>query len=186
MNLPLLSRWWQWLLLTLLLPIATFAQNPNVEIYQARVVMKGGERFRGTLADVTDEFIYLTNERGRRYADRIPLTLVRKVVVRRQNKNNVLITGAIIGGLVTGYLSNESLQRNQTRSSITYGLTLTFAVAGGAAAGLLLSSAIGNITSKTIRPLGSVSPEINLFRQLEPFSIHYQQELFNRLPQNNQ
>jgi hypothetical protein len=173
------------MLLTVLLPIGAIAQNPEIEVYQARVVMKTGSRFRGTLADVTDESIYLTNERGRHYSDQIPLALVRKVVIRRLSKKNVLITGASIGGLVTGYLSYQSLQKNQTRSPVTYGLTLTFAIAGGAALGLLLSSTIGNITSKVIRPLDPISPETSLFRQLEPFSIRYQQELFNRLPQRN-
>ncbi len=146
--------------------------------------MKDGSRFRGLLVNITDSYLYLGNEHHRRGSP-IPLDGIRKVVIHRQSKKNALISGAIIGGLLTGYLSNKSLQKNQPSTPVTYGLTLTFAAAGGAAAGLLVGSAIGNLTSRVIRPRDVNNPEISLYNQLEPFTTRYQQDLINRLPTYN-
>lgn len=86
-----------------------------------------------------------------------------------------------------GYVTNQALQRNQPpRSSITYGLTLTFAAACGAAVGALAGSTIHNVTtSRTIRPTNNGDASLSLYRQLEPFSARFQQDFINRLPKNN-
>ena len=94
----------------------------------------------------------------------------------------MLITGAIVGALAIGYLANQSLLANPARSPIAHGLTVTFAAAGGAAAGLLLGSAVSRVNRKVVRPLDQGSPEASLVQQLEPFSLRYQQDILNRLP----
>jgi hypothetical protein len=164
-----------------LFSIETFAQEPLVEEYRVRIVTKEGNRFRGVLDEVTDSQLYVET-RPQHWRRRIPLSAVRKVVIRRENKKTVLITGAVIGALIVGFISNESLRQNPARSPVAYGLTLAFASAGGATAGLILSSAIGNVSSRVIRPLDPANPEGSLRRQLEPFSVEYQQDLLNRLP----
>jgi len=164
------------------LSVTLQAQQPVVDAYQVRVVTKGGNRARGILDEVTDRHLYIG--RAHRRGEQILLSDIRKVVIRRAGRKGELITGALIGGLAVGYLSNESLQKNQPRSPVWYGLTLAFATAGGAAGGLVLGSAISNLTSRVIRPLDPANPERSLFRQLEPFSVIYQQDVLNRLPQN--
>lgn len=158
------------------------AQPPKVEAYRARVVTQAGKRVRGTLDEITNGYLYVSSKHTGYQEEEIPLGEIRKVVIHRVNKKSALISGAVIGGLVTGFLSNESLQKSQTSSPITYGLTLTFAAAGGAAAGLVLGSAIGNLTSRIIRPRDRINPGLSLFYQLEPFTVRYQQNLINRLP----
>jgi len=125
--------------------------------------------------DVDDTYLYLRDER-------IPLAQIRKVVIRSNNNKSMLVSGAIVGGLAIGYLANQSLRTNQARSPVSYGLTLTFAAAGGAAVGLLLGSAVSRINRKVIRPLNQGSPETSLVRQLEPFTLRYQEDILNRLP----
>lgn len=166
------------------------SQQLKVSVYRAKVITKEGKRFRGTLEYITEEYLYVSDQNKKRssdfiYHEEIPTDLIRKVVIRRVNKKSAIITGASIGGLVTGYLGNESLKRNRPSNSVAYGLTLTFAAAGGAAAGLLLGSAVGNLTNRVVRPLDSANPGVSLFRQLEPFSTRYQQDFIDRLPQNN-
>ncbi|GAB4010676.1 hypothetical protein GCM10028808_22260 [Spirosoma migulaei] len=114
---------------------------------------------------------------------RIPFANIQKVVIRRKSKKNALISGAIVGGLLTGYVANQSLQKNPVRGPVIYGLTLTLSAAGGAAAGLLVGSALGNLNRRVIRPLDQRNPDLSLFRQLQPFSWRYQQDIINRLPQ---
>ena len=147
---PLILRY---LCLTILVSLSAnitlFAQNPAVDAYRIKVVTKAGDRFRGTFSDIDDLFIYLSFGRYSQ-EDRILLTNIRKVVIRRNSKKSVLISGSIVGGLVSGFLANESLKTNPTRSPVAHGLTVIFAVAGGAASGLLLGSAIGSISSRDI------------------------------------
>lgn len=159
------------------------AQKHTVDIYKVRVITTEGNRFGGTLRAVDNSFLYLSGERNWRTDNgQIPLSLIRKVVLRRINQKSIQVSGAIAGGLAVGYIANQSLQRNQTRGPVTYGLTLTFAAAGGAAAGLLLGSAVGTVNRRIIRPLYLAEPELTLFRQLEPFSLMYQQDVLDRLP----
>ena len=165
---------WLTLFFTRSLPVTLHAQQLALDVYQARVTLQTGEHFRGLLDNVTETELYLTNARGHPLRDPITLHQIRKIVLRRNDKKSALITGAIIGGLAAGYVSNQSLQKNQPSSPISYGLTLTFAVAGGAAGGLLVGSAAGNLTRRVIRPQNVVNPETSLFRQLEPFSLRYQ------------
>ncbi len=165
--------------------VTLFAQKPTVDAYRIKVVTKDGYRFRGTFSDIDNSFIYLSFGRYSQ-EDRIPLTSIRKVVIRRNNKKSVLISGAIVGGLLSGYLANESIKTSPTRSPVAHGVTVAFAAVGGAASGLLLGSVIGSISSRVIRPLNLVNPDVSLFRQLEPFSLRYQQDIINRLPKNSQ
>lgn len=168
--------WWIITLLTLWTGFAGHAQPPVVATYQVRVVTIDGDRFRGVLEEVTDSALYI-NRTGW-----VPLHDIRKVAIRRKQKTPALVTGAIVGGLLTGFVSNQSLQRNQPRNAVSYGLTLTFAAAGGAAGGLLAGSLVNSITNKVIRPPKTVNPERYLFRQLQPYSTRYQQDIINRLP----
>lgn len=177
---------WAILLISSLLPDYLQAQKPAVDVYRIQVTTKAEQHFRGILNDIDDTTLYIGRS-ARIYplTKTIPLNAVRKVVIRRVNKKGAIITGAILGGLLTGYLSHQSLQKNQPNSPVTYGITLTFAAAGGAAAGLLVGSAAGSLSRRVIRPLSQTDPELSLFRQLEPFSVRYQQEFINRLPKTN-
>ncbi|MFD2937129.1 hypothetical protein [Spirosoma flavum] len=173
------------LTMLLILSIAgtLFAQKPAIDAYRIKVVTTRGHRFRGVLDDINDTYLYIIHERNSpRQVETIPLDAIRKVVIRRNSKTTVNVTGAIVGGLIVSFLAEQSLQKNPTRSPVAHGVTLTFAAAGGAAGGLLLGSAIGNATSRVVRPYNNS----NLLRQLEPYSMRYQQDLINRLPKNSQ
>ncbi len=173
---------YRWLILLIggILTDDAFSQPLEIALYRVKVTTKSGNRFRGILEDMTENYLYIDHN-----TEEIPTDIIRKVIIRRVNKKVAIITGAITGGLLTGYLANESLKRNQTNSVGAYGLTLTFAAAGGAAAGLVAGSAIGDLSSRDIRPLDPVNPGISLFRQLEPFSVRYQQDFINRLPKKD-
>lgn len=161
-----------------------FAQKPKATLYRVTVVLKTGHRLRGLLSDVTDSYLRVgatDNNRG----GLIELATIRKVVVRRNSRKNAFISGAIVGGLLTGYVANQSLQKNQVSTPVIYGLTLTLSAAGGAAGGLLVGSLIGNISSRVIRPLDRTNPEQILFHQLEPFTTQYQEDIINSLPNSN-
>ncbi len=168
--------------LTLAFPAV--AQKPAVKEYRVRVVTKEGIRLRGILDEVTDTHLRIAYTSSRYYQqdEWIPLTAIRKVVVRRTNKAAWRITGAIVGSAVAGLVANESLQKKRTGNPITYIVTLTMASVGGATTGLILSGVLVNLSRRVIRPLDSSNPAINLQRQLEPFSIHYQQNARNPLP----
>ncbi|GAB2514750.1 hypothetical protein [Spirosoma aerophilum] len=155
------------------------AQQPFETVYRIKVVTKSGERYRGLLSDITDSNVYLGKSLPGAV---IPLSDIQKVVLRRNSKKNALITGASIGGLVTGFAAFQSLKTNQARTLVTYGLTLTFAAASGAAAGMLVGSGIGNLKKIVIRPVAFANPEQSLFRQLEPFTTRYQEDVIKRLP----
>lgn len=170
--------------LHLLVSVGLFAQQHEAAVYRVTVVLKTGQRLRGLLSDVDDSYLRVgatNNSRG----GLVQLATIRKVIVRRNSKKNAFISGAIVGGLLTGYAANQSLQKNQVRTPLIYGLTLTLSAAGGAAAGLLVGSLIGNISGRVIRPLDRNDPELFLFRQIEPFTIRYQEDMINSLPNPN-
>ena len=176
---------WLTLLTGCFLTNTLWAQQPVVALYQVKVKTKTGNRFFGLLEDVTRSYVYVRSD-PYEPVNRIPLDDVLKVVIQRQNKKNAVISGAITGGLILGFITNQALQRIPPRSSVTYGLTLTFAAAGGAAAGALVGSTIHNVTtSRTILPPKNDDSSLGLFRQLEPLSARYQQDFINRLPKNN-
>ncbi len=161
------------------------AQQPAAAGYYVKVRTSSGNHFSGLLQEVNRSYLYIGNNQYEPES-RIPLGDVLKVVIRRQNKKNAVISGAVVGGLILGFITNQSLQRVPPRSLFTYGLILTFAAAGGAAGGALAGSTMHNVTtSRTIRPSKNENARLGLFRQLEPFSARYQQEFINRLPQNN-
>ncbi|GAB4027972.1 hypothetical protein [Spirosoma koreense] len=184
MSLVLLRYPWQLLLLLGLATVPGLAQRPAVATYRVKVVTTDGGRFNGLLSDVDASYLYLSEEGSGWHTDdgRIAVNTIRKVSLRRQKQTPALITGAILGGLAAGYLSNRSLLARQTRSPVTHALTLTFAIAGGAAIGLLAGAAAGRITHRVVRPTNQPDAGLNLVRQLEPFSERYQLEFINRLP----
>lgn len=179
------TQFYFWLLLLLSSSLSgrLQAQKLTLDVYRARVVTYTGERYRGLLEDITDSELLLSDLHGHRIDEEIPLRQIRKVVIRRTSKKSAIITGAVVGGLAAGFASYKSLQRNQPSSAINYGITLTFAAAGGAAAGLVVGSFVNNLSGRSIRPLDRVNPELSLYRQLEPFTVRYQQNIFNRIPQ---
>lgn len=178
-----LLRFWQITFITLLVLLAysIMAQQPVENVYHIKVITKKGNHFRGVLWDVTASNLYVEHEQ-RSLSGRIPFANVHKIVLRRKSKKDAMITGAILGGLALGFVTHQSLQKNPTSSPIAYGLTLTFATAGGATAGLLVGSEIGNLKKIVIRPSAFTDPDQSLYRQLEPFSFRYQQDIINRIP----
>lgn len=165
-----------------LLSAVSFAQRPAVKPYRVRVITQTGDRYRGVLYDVTDAGIFLDGDFGDDAA--IPVRTVRKVVVFGHDKRAGLATGAILGGLGIGWLANHSLQRNPPRSSVAYGLTLTLATAGGAGIGSVAGSIISGLRRRTVRPATGDDRSQRLARQLKPFSLRYQQDVLNQLPQS--
>lgn len=174
--------------LTLLLSCSKLAvaQKRPVETYKARVVTIGGNRFRGVLDDVTDQYLYLDYEgAGRRgLTDRIPLTQIRKVAIRYNRRRNTL-EGTIVGGGLAAFLTIRSSKKNGFRSPVLYSLNLAIAVGGGAGIGALIGRNIGPTSRKTIRSFGQTPDEAaeSLRRQLEPFTYTYQNDVLNRVPQ---
>lgn len=176
MSFFLLRCWWPALLITFLLSTSLFAQQPTVDPYSVRITTKEGYHLRGILTDVDSSYAYVG------YGSPVALSTIRKITLRRKNKTPALITGAIVGGLLTGYLAQQSLQTNQVRSPVSYIFTIAFATTGGAAAGLLVGSGVHSFSRKVIRPIGVADPNLYLLRQLTPFSTSYQRGILNRLP----
>ncbi|QJW88273.1 hypothetical protein HNV11_02215 [Spirosoma taeanense] len=164
---------------------AALAQKPSVEVYKVKVVMQGGPRLRGTLADVSETDVTINGEGTGWYQPtrNIPLSGVKKVVLRRRNRQRSPVQGAILGGLLLGYTVVRSSQKNGFRSPVLYGLNLTLAVAGGAGLGAVLGNHLGPNSRKVIRPRGRDGEQVseNLRRQLEPFTYAYQLDVLNRV-----
>lgn len=163
----------------------TGAQELKVAEYRARVLTKSGNRLRGILDEVTNEYLYVDhlNARSRHGNGKIPLATIRKVVIRYNQRKNTL-EGAIVGGGLAGFLTIQSSKRNGFRSPVIYGLNLAIAVGGGAAIGALVGKNIGPISRRTIRPFGQTPDQSaeSLRRQLEPFTYSYQNDVLNRVP----
>lgn len=164
-----------------LLAAVSVAQQPAVEPYQVRIVTDAGERYRGVLYDVTNEAVFLDGDFGDDAA--IPLRTVRKAVLLRKNKRTGAVAGAILGGLGIGWLANQSFERSPPRSSIARGVTLTFAIAGGAGFGLVAGSLLGGLRRRIVRPAAGDIGRQRLAQQLRPFSLRYQQDVLDQLPQ---
>jgi hypothetical protein len=162
--------------------VPAMAQDQSVEFYDVRVSTQNGKHLRGVLYDVTERDILLNNQQsGMKYI--IPLTLVRKVVVRFKRRKSTL-EGAIVGGGLLAFFTIRSSKENPFRSSVLYGVNLLAATAAGAAAGGLLGSAIGPQNRRTIRPFGQTRERIieSLRGQLEPFTFSHQSDVLNRVP----
>ena len=164
----------------------TLAQKLAVEEYRVRVVTKGGNHVRGILDEVTNEYLYVAymNSRPHHRSAKIPLALIRKVVIRYNRRKNTL-EGAVVGGALVGFLTIRSSKKNGFRSPIVYGLNLAIAVGAGAGLGALIGSHIGPSSRRTIRPFGQTPDESteSLRRQLQPFTYGYQNDVLNRVPQ---
>ena len=169
------------LILTLGAVSFTFAQKLTAEDYHATVVTRQGKRIRGVLDDVTVDKVYLTGESATLRI--VPLDMIRKVVVRRDNKRPAVRTGAIIGGLVFGFFTVEGLKKNPTSNPISAGLTLLLATGTGAAVGAGAGAIVGNVASRVVRPGTRDNQLDDLRRQLEPFSVRYQRDVLRRVNQ---
>ncbi|GAB4029322.1 hypothetical protein [Spirosoma gilvum] len=99
-------------LLLALLTYPALAQQPVETVYHIKVITKKGNRFRGTLWDVTTSNLYLEHEK-RSLSGRIPFANIHKIVFRPKSKKNAIITGDILGGLAVGFITNQSLQRTR-------------------------------------------------------------------------
>ena len=159
----------------------------SIEIYKVKVVTQEGNRYRGVLKDVTDYYLYLDYDEisGRDFISRIPLTHIRKVVIRRNNEKDAALTGAIVGGIAVGYLANKSIRKSPPSGPFLYGVLVTFSAAAGATGGAVVGSAFGKLKSRIVRPFGQTPDQAteNLRRQLEPFTYSYQSDVLNRVPQ---
>jgi hypothetical protein len=168
--------WW----LTLTMADAAAAQTLTVETYRATVITKTGQRYQGLLDEVTDSTLCFIP--GTSADDPVvPLSGIGRVVIRRSNRRGTVRSGAVAGSLLFGLLTANGLRQNPTSSPVAYGLTLFFGVGTGAALGAgggwLLSSA----ARRTIRPNPRADSPDGFRRQLEPFSVRYQTDLFRRI-----
>ncbi|WP_041257615.1 hypothetical protein [Fibrella aestuarina] len=169
------------------------AQATGPDRYRARVVTTAGRRFHGVLEDVDSYGVYLrqaTSARNQFDQDGyLPISTIRKVVVVRRQKKRLQVAGAAIGAAALGFVSYEALKKNPPRSDISYGLTLTFSAAAGAAIGYALGSGANALfdqaNRRVFRP-AYPGDSTTLIRQLQPFCERYRQELFDRKPTTNQ
>src|SRR5919199_5354443 len=164
----------------------SFAQKPKVELYLIKVVTIEGNHLKGILEDVSSTGINIGSEatgNGRIYDEgEVPLSSVKKIVLRRHNRKRSAIQGSIIGALVLGYAVVQTSQKNGFRSPTFYGLNLGLAMIGGAGAGGLIGYHISPISRKVIRPQGRDREDANenLRRQLAPFTYSFQSDFLNR------
>ncbi|MBC8151961.1 MAG: hypothetical protein H7Z72_03535 [Bacteroidetes bacterium] len=175
-----------WLVLSGVTTGTLSAQKLTVETYRVTVVTKTGERSRGIFDDVTPTALY--HGAGIRSgpgtgARAIPLEKIRKVVLRRANKRLAIRTGAIVGGVAFGLLTAQGLQKNPTRNPVAYGLTLLFGAGTGAVVGAGAGALVGTISHRVIRPRDRENSLDDFRRQLEPFTVRYQDDVFNRINQ---
>lgn len=171
-------------ILTLYGCVVVVAQS--IEVYKAKIVTTDGRRIRGTLDDVTDQYLYVNRANASYYRRReeISLAKIRKVIIRQNRRRNTL-EGAVVGAGLTSFLLIQSSKKSGFRSPVLYGLNLIMGATAGAAAGALIGHSIGSVSARVIRPLGRGSAETvneSLRRQLQPFTYSYQNDLLNRLP----
>lgn len=167
------------------------AQTAESDVYTARVITTS-RRLRGVLQDVDSYGVYLgkaTASRGHLTTDRyIPVDEIRKVVVVRRQRKSLQVVGAALGAAALGFVSYEALKKNPPRSDISYGLTLTFSAAAGAAIGYALGSGANALfdqaNRRVFRPAYPGDSTV-LAQQLLPFCARYRQELFDRKPTTN-
>ncbi|MEZ0609801.1 hypothetical protein ACAW74_14880 [Fibrella sp. WM1] len=166
------------------------AQAHGPDVYQARVVTTTGQHVRGVLQDVDSYGVYLTKTTRNQFAPDtyIPIDQIRKVVVVRKQKKSLQVVGAAIGAVALGFVSYEALKKNPPRSDISYGLTLTFSAAAGAAIGYAVGSGANalfdQVNRRVFRP-AYPGDSTTLVQQLQPFCERYRQELFDRKPTTN-
>ncbi len=171
-----IAQHFRWLLLVVALVSGPLvAQKLTVDPYYISIVSKTGERYDGTLHDVTNNAIFYTPGIS------VPIETVEKVVLRRINKRLSVRAGAVAGGFLLGILAATGLQKSPTSSSVTYGLTLGFSIAGGAVLGAWGGTLLGNLRRLVIRPRAGEHGLDSFRNELEPFSIRYQTNLFNRV-----
>ncbi|WP_040005226.1 hypothetical protein [Fibrisoma limi] len=163
----------------------TLAQSSEVDAYLVRVVMTNGGRLQGVLADVDETALLIDNAPNGswqwRSGGRVPLALVRKIVLKRASNHRYTLQGAIIGGLLTGLVVVRSARKSPFRSPTLYGINLVMGIGGGAATGALLGHAVSGSGRRVIRPLkrDQADQNENLRRRLLPFTYRYQQEQLN-------
>lgn len=159
------------------------AQDQSVESYDVRVSTQNGKRFRGVLYAVQEQDLYLDSKQSNRQY-RIPLALVRKVVIRYKRRRST-IEGALVGGGLLAFLTIRSSRKNPFRSPALYGVNLLLSTASGAAAGAIIGRNIGPQARKTIRPFGQTPDQLieSLRGQLDPFTYIHQSDILNRVPQ---
>ncbi len=176
------------LLLTgmVLLSSATTLRAQSAEVYTATVVTRDGHRTRGLLKEVNETDVIVGDYRDAPSGldDIVALSDISKVVLRRTNQRRATVRGAVAGGIVVGLLTVESSQRNGFRSPVVYGVTLASALVGGALAGALAGNGIRSLFKKTVRPRSrnaSDDSDRNLRRELEPYTLLYQQTILDRV-----
>ncbi len=170
----------------ILLSSATTLTAQSAEVYTATVVTRDGHRTRGLLKEVnkTNVIIGDYTDAPSGLDDIIALSDIRKVVLRRTSRRRATVRGAVAGSIVVGLLTVESSQKNGFRSPVVYGVTLASALVGGALAGALAGNGIRSLFKKTIVPRTRNAPDeidLNLRRELEPYTFLYQQTILDRV-----
>jgi hypothetical protein len=173
-----------WLLLSVChSPVA--AQQTTYLQYKAKIVLTDGSRLYGTIGLVTDEKLTVDDTNWFRHNNdggTVALSDIRKIIIKVESHRNARITGAILGGLLTGFAAVNSLEKNPTRSPVLGGATITLSVAAGAGMGMLTGHLIGNTKRIVVRPVGTDPETIarSLKLQIEPFSYASQQRFLNK------
>lgn len=174
------------ILLSLLLsPIKGIAQRYEIGTYKIHILMDSGERMNGFLSGVSESTLYVEDKR--RDLIKIPLSTIRKIkLIDINNVRSRIISGAILGGLATGYASYQGNNRSpgNSRSPILLGVTIIFGAAGGAGFGALIGKYTAGIGRPhfVFRATGEPESVTRLFHLLEPFSETFQKDVINPYP----
>ncbi len=181
---------WLRLSILLLIPALGLAQRLAVDLHQVKVITIDGQRVDGILYDVTETALFVgygTSAATVRppFDEGVDLVRVKKVIIRRLNKRKSVLTGAVLGGLLTVFVTNQSLQKSPPRSASLYGVSLVLGAGIGAGVGAFVGNLIGNPTRRVVRPHDPANPSLSLYRELRPFSYQYQIDLMDRLPRNH-
>ncbi|MFN8353901.1 MAG: hypothetical protein U0Y10_05640 [Spirosomataceae bacterium] len=153
------------------------AQSFKTPIYHVKIVTTEAKRFSGYLFDVTDTDLVCKEYDVRRgmstWSYTIPLTKVRKIIVRIENKNSAIWKGALVGGVTTGFLAAKSLEKYPTKSPILSGVTLTFSGLAGAGIGGVMGGMLAGFRRKVIRVTQPIEHPEGLRFRLMPYTYLY-------------
>ncbi|MBO0951452.1 hypothetical protein [Fibrella forsythiae] len=103
------------------------------------------------------------------------------------NKKKARIIGAIVGAAALTYVANQEFINSPSRSAGVTVRKMGLSALGGGLAGLLAGSAVSHVSfnARVIRPMDRSGSTTNLFQQLKPFSVKYQQEMISRVAEKD-
>ncbi len=147
--------------------------------------MDSGEKLKGMLSGVSESTLYVEDKR--RDIIRIPLAAIRKAkLIDVNNVPSRMIIGAILGGLVIGYVAylGNSRSPGGSRSPVLGGISIALGAGAGAGFGALLGKFTAGIGRAhfVFRANGDPKSVAQLYHLLEPYSETFQKDVLNNGP----